>query len=1686
VKRKLHLIPPNDLLERVQGVETGLRRNKSIEKAGWGAFVVSAGSVVLWVVNNGKALPVISGSKSFWPVIIAVAAVVVIVMLINWTRIWLRASRKSFRYTYSIAPFEPIAGSENLPRLPTDATAGTVGTNGGAEPTGAEPTGAEPTGAEPTDAEPTDGATEQTAQPTDEGADETTAPADSATDETETDETETDETEGASDDSKATTRDASEFDGASSDGGMNDIGDGSTGFDDGSTGFGDGTGTGATPLSWLVQDLSERLSRRIGRLSLLDDRYSGGPTAGQSHIHIGGSYGVREDGQGLWNVEVLPWVRVGPTGSAATVAHLVKFTVGPGQTLAPEAYEKLLERLYFSIASHLYGQIRVDVARKIDLLPKRYFRASAYFHEAADYARSNTLDAYEQARELYAEVIRLYDPSWWHFSGSRIRRTSQRLSAWWLGVTLKVRARGARVIPSLARAQLMVAQAEIGYAGMVLNQRTLAGMSGQRLNTVFEARPVAQSALDRLGLVTQDAPGWSETWFDANVTLAAANALLGSTERASEHLEAAKKLDPARAQADSRFLHVHGQIVETRRSILDLHRAVELDPTFDVAQYDLASALELTWRARTTLERDVAEIVRDEYERVLTVNPGNVAAWGNLGYLEWLLGDLDQAARIFERGREYKEIKRETFVSELDYGLARIAAERGEFNEAYRRYIEAVGARFSQGVAHDPGYTAYHFARVTRAVVRRFETYSDRVKKKWEELGASKSQDPSERIRNAVYAFVLNDYAEACLNYFLRSANRRYLDKARDALEYAAKELKATYPMIYYNLHRVLSLHKHANPNDVGECIERVVELQPDWVDGRLERSLWYINVAKKGRERADQLDHEARGLGGDAERHRAQADAHRKKGQSALFGKRDESEGQLLSLLRSGAIEGGAEQAGTTEGGIGWEGGDQPTPRAAPEPKATAVLDLPLPLTTPIEDQIAATQLEHEAGTIDQRAKDLQERAKVERAVASHREKATVGIVRELLPHGWLWKKVGDDDVLDLSAFDNPEFIRTRRWERELDDVHVRALVVWCHLAGDEADRARVLEFVREHFLPANYDVLTESSKIVKGGDHASALQGVVRSWVDVEHAWWSLRRVTDGTLFEPKDAATILLRVARTDQVLPDGLFLWLSGRLDRLASSLDEAEKETDPSGAGVDPHELAESCRREAENCHRRIRNSPLADASVLYKLGNVLQERGDDEASLDAYAAAEKIDNEDKKPTFKPAVYRQARAVPLWKLGRYKEALAELEHVDDSSLDGPWRDKLVSDLVDCGGVATPAAYRLLKDWLGRVLTAYRADEHVRRDASSALLRLGLRRYHALARRPLEPEAAASITNAMTPTVPPIVLEADASTFFPEDEQTPGVRQMLAPDGDIAQMQERIQAQMGIGVPAMQLLSRPGLGAGRYNVILDGSTAAVGALGSEPTFAPNLEACRSDGLDGRVDVDPLDESGPGGLWLAADSDVPGDLEVLDRYQYVLRHVEAVVLRNLDQFYGIEQAAAAVAAAGVKATPESLVRMAAVSRALLREGVPLTDPATIAGVVTEDDADRVELPALVERVRDTLAPALPGADGSRPLVSVRHDLEDAIAQWTQRRDGKEFVAIPGAKLVELRGMVDDQVASLDPGAALVVRPHGLRRFVRRVVELDNPTVPVLAFSELPADVQLKVEDTLPAPAPAVEAVA
>src|ERR1700737_3849609 len=206
--------------------------------------------------------------------------------------------------------------------------------------------------------------------------------------------------------------------------------------------------------------LNRRLSERIARLSLLKEAPAESPDGirRESHVHVSATYLVKRerDDAGKRVLEITPWVRIGPVGRPDSLAHPVRVSLdqderaggsvdqgeGAGWSigsvppsrrrsnpvdaldvkLTPPLIEQVLERLYFSVASQIYAQIRKDVQRKIDLLPTPSFRAIAYFYEALDHARSNTVDAYDEARKLYDAALQLFDPSWAPLRQARLPR----------------------------------------------------------------------------------------------------------------------------------------------------------------------------------------------------------------------------------------------------------------------------------------------------------------------------------------------------------------------------------------------------------------------------------------------------------------------------------------------------------------------------------------------------------------------------------------------------------------------------------------------------------------------------------------------------------------------------------------------------------------------------------------------------------------------------------------------------------------------------------------------------------------------------------------------------------------------------------------------------------------------------------------------------------------------------------------------------------------------------------------------------------------------------------------------------------------------------------------------------------------------------------------------------------------
>jgi hypothetical protein len=597
-------------------------------------------------------------------------------------------------------------------------------------------------------------------------------------------------------------------------------------------------------LSWLGRDLTERMCDGIRRLSVLEEEYVSATTPGaRSHLHIRGSYALRsraERPDGPPDVEVRAWVRIGPPGQPEVLAPPVNYTLENTQ-LELDDYERILDRLFFSVTTAIYSQIRSDIERKIAQLPGRRLKATAYLFEAEDYATSNTLDAYSAAEQLFQVAIDLFAP--WatplppHGVRRQVLRVSRGLVHQW-ELFLRLNARWA---PRFGRRYALLTQAQIGKAKTLLYRRQLGGISGQRIAPVFEAPKLLEKARDRADRLPEGVPGRESSRFQSRVLLALAVHLLGSPERAEPLIREARDIDPAHAHEDAVLAFVSAQ-VETHPVLrLQLTRAaVELDPKSQVARYSLALELEMIWRKLPTLEPTVATQVTDEYRRVIGLNPGIIAAWSNYSYVIWLVNDPDSrqlAVNALRRGLEYKEIKQARFVSDLDYGLARIAAENGDLKTAYRHFDEAVAAVLARDPHDANSETPEYWHRyLSPAMLARIKCYRDTVLSHISDISEQRDADAdadatSPYVRDAVASYVRTDYADALAADGLRRDDPLQLDRAEEEYR-AAAELNDRFILPRYGLYRI-----HMARQETGRAAEvlgQIEDLDPDWPEGVL------------------------------------------------------------------------------------------------------------------------------------------------------------------------------------------------------------------------------------------------------------------------------------------------------------------------------------------------------------------------------------------------------------------------------------------------------------------------------------------------------------------------------------------------------------------------------------------------------------------------------------------------------------------------------------------------------------------------------------------------------------------------------------------------------------------------------------------------------------------------------------
>ena len=286
--------------------------------------------------------------------------------------------------------------------------------------------------------------------------------------------------------------------------------------------------------------------------------------------------------------------------------------------------------------------------------------------------------------------------------------------------------------------------------------------------------------------------------------------------------------------------------------------------------------------------------------------------------------------------------------------------------------------------------------------------------------------------------------------------------------------------------------------------------------------------------------------------------------------------------------------------------------------------------------------------------------------------------------------------------------------------------------------------------------------------------------------------------------------------------------------------------------------------------------------------------------------------------------------------------------------------------------------------------------------------------------------------------------------------------------LSNLRAAVFASYGVRVPGVHVRASE-LPASNYAVLVGEVPIALGALRLDRAWASaGAEDLARLGVTGEPASHPR---GGAASWIAeADrAAVAGaGFAVAAPLEYLMMHVQAVLEANLAQFVGVQDVHNLLDEAGVAAAserPGALAAFAQVLRGLVIEQVPITALRALwAGF--EPAWQRGEpAPAIVEQLRGLaeVKPALPANRDRRDHYVLGDAATAALRRSIDRGGAVPVLALEPELCQELLTAVRNGVAT--GSAAVLVCDPEVRPFLRKLVEIEFPGLPVIASSELVA---------------------
>ena len=365
---------------------------------------------------------------------------------------------------------------------------------------------------------------------------------------------------------------------------------------------------------------------------------------------------------------------------------------------------------------------------------------------------------------------------------------------------------------------------------------------------------------------------------------------------------------------------------------------------------------------------------------------------------------------------------------------------------------------------------------------------------------------------------------------------------------------------------------------------------------------------------------------------------------------------------------------------------------------------------------------------------------------------------------------------------------------------------------------------------------------------------------------------------------------------------------------------------------------------------------------------------------------------------------------------------------------------------------------------------------------------LRRQRAAAREAEERGARAGARPAqddLQPTfaVPIAVVVSKELTALVDSQHPAGARFRAS----LPKLRSAVYYDVGVLLPSVYVSGDAPLKANQYFIAIKEVPVVYGTLKPDGVFVnDSAENIKVFGLEGEEVRNPADLRP--GAWIPAaqrEAALQVGLKIWEPLEVIALHLSHVMKRYAHEFVGIQEAQAYLdfAARGVPKLVEEVVpktisihQFTEVLQRLVQEGVSIRDVKSILDALSEWGRIEKDPVMLTEYVRSSLKRYISFryTAGRETLFVYLLDpeIEDVISGAIRRTATGSFLSLDPALAHDILDALRREIATPPPSAQrpVVVTDMELRRFVRKMVELEFPQLAVLSYQELTPELNVQ----------------